>query len=84
MIKAIIFDLDDTLYPEYEYVKSGFLTVSSLLKEKFGIEDGYEKLLAAFAHDTKNVFDAVLQEENVAFDDKDISELVGTNGSPLR
>lgn len=76
MIKAIIFDLDDTLYPEYEYVKSGFLTVSLLLKEKFGIEDGYEKLLAAFAHDTKNVFDAVLQEENVAFDDKDISELV--------
>lgn len=43
--KAIIFDLDDTLYPEKEYVKSGFKAVAKLLPE---IENAEEKLWTAF------------------------------------
>lgn len=34
MIKAVIFDMDDTLYPEYEYVLSGFKAVNDYLEEK--------------------------------------------------
>ena len=34
MIKAIIFDMDDTLYPEYEYVLSGFKAVNDYLEQK--------------------------------------------------
>lgn len=31
MIKAILFDLDDTLYPEIDYVRSGFRVVAEIL-----------------------------------------------------
>ena len=32
-LKAIVFDLDDTLYGEKEYVKSGYSAVSQILPE---------------------------------------------------
>lgn len=31
-LKAVVFDLDDTLYPEKEYVKSGYVAVAAFLK----------------------------------------------------
>ncbi len=33
MLKAVVFDLDDTLYREYDYVKSGFHAVADYLEE---------------------------------------------------
>ncbi len=51
MIKAIVFDLDDTLIPETEYVKSGFRAIA----EEFGSEL-YEKLWKLFCEDRKNVY----------------------------
>ncbi|GIP19114.1 haloacid dehalogenase [Paenibacillus montaniterrae] len=38
MRKVIVFDLDDTLYDEYEYVKSGFQAVSEYLWREFGFD----------------------------------------------
>lgn len=38
MKKVIVFDMDDTLYDEFEFVKSGFKAVSAFLEEQFGIE----------------------------------------------
>lgn len=38
MIEAILFDLDDTLYPEIEYVRSGFRAVAKWLSDRgYGI-----------------------------------------------
>lgn len=37
-LEAIIFDLDDTLYPEREYVKSGFRAVSEFLGNRFNCD----------------------------------------------
>ena len=37
MIKAVVFDLDDTLYSETDYVKSGFVAVGDELKRRYGI-----------------------------------------------
>ena len=37
-MKAVIFDLDDTLYPEIEYVKSGFEIVANYLVSKYGFK----------------------------------------------
>jgi len=37
-IRAIIFDLDDTLYPEKEFVMSGFKAVSTYLSQKYKIK----------------------------------------------
>jgi putative hydrolase of the HAD superfamily len=33
---VLIFDLDDTLYPEISYVESGFRAVSAFLETQFG------------------------------------------------
>lgn len=44
--QAVIFDLDDTLYPEQEYVLSGFRHVARYMQDKTGIsmEWGYAQL----------------------------------------
>jgi putative hydrolase of the HAD superfamily len=36
-LKSIIFDLDDTLYPEREYVRSGFRAVGEWAEQRLGI-----------------------------------------------
>ncbi len=51
MIKAVVFDLDDTLIPEIEYVKSGFRAIA----KEFGSEL-YDKLWKLFCEDKKNVY----------------------------
>lgn len=57
-IQAVIFDLDDTLYNEKEYVRSGYRCVADLLPQ---IPDAYEKLWASFQMG-KPAIDSVLQE----------------------
>jgi len=52
MIKAIIFDLDDTLYPEKSFVQSGFLMVSNYLYKKYKISS--KKVFNILKIDFKN------------------------------
>lgn len=52
MIKAVVFDLDDTLIPETEYVKSGFRAIS---KAKGDVKL-YEKLVTLFEENRKDVY----------------------------
>lgn len=58
---VVIFDLDDTLYNEKDYVYSGFLAVEKLLCD---IPNAADKLWNEFTHG-KNAIDAVLQEANL-------------------
>ena len=37
-VKAVVFDLDDTLYPEISFVKSGFRVVAGYLGPRFGFD----------------------------------------------
>lgn len=60
-IKAAVFDLDDTLYSEKEYVKSGFKAIAAEFSQ---IDDLYEKLLFAFEKG-KQAIDEVLKAENI-------------------
>lgn len=39
-LKAIIFDLDDTLYPERSYALSGFAAVAGWAERQFGVPQG--------------------------------------------
>ena len=50
MLKAIVFDLDDTLYPERQYALSGFGAVADWADGSLGIprEQGYAELEAYF------------------------------------
>ena len=42
MAKSIIFDLDDTLYLERDYVYSGFQELDKFLKAKFKLDGFFE------------------------------------------
>ncbi len=50
MLKAIVFDLDDTLYPERQYALSGFAAVADWAEGQLGIpsDQGYAELQAYF------------------------------------
>ena len=50
MIQAVLFNLDDTLYPEQEYRSSGLRHLSQLLSESDGLLD----LLVEFDHSSAN------------------------------
>lgn len=57
-VSAVIFDLDDTLYPEKDYVRSGYRAVAALLPE---VEDAEGQLWQAF-EDGKPAIDHVLEQ----------------------
>lgn len=64
MIKLIACDLDDTLTPEIEFVKSGFLACTSVLEKSCGIskDRAYEAFWQAFKVSSKHVFDRALEK----------------------
>jgi len=66
MIKSIVFDLDDTLYMEEDFVKSGFCEVSKFIEQNYQIpwEDIYHDLFDLYLTNSKNVFDRFMQLEN--------------------
>ena len=76
MIKAIIFDMDDTLYPEEQYVKSGFKSVDAFL-QSIGINNFYEKALTLFEVGSRgNIFNKALEDLNIDYDDDFIIKLL--------
>lgn len=60
-LKAVIFDLDDTLYSEKEYVRSGYHAIANALPQ---VEQLEEKLWTAFEQ-KKPAIDAVLIDEGI-------------------
>ena len=60
-LKAVVFDLDDTLYGEKEYVLSGYHNVALILPQ---VKKADEKLYKAFEN-KKSAIDEVLMSENI-------------------
>lgn len=65
-IRAIVFDLDDTLYPQVEYKRSGFKAVASWLAEKRGLDSAtvlrvLETILYQFGASYPNMFDRLVE-----------------------
>lgn len=60
-LKAVIFDLDDTLYGEKEYVRSGYRAIADIMPQ---VDRMDEKLWAAFEQ-KKSAIDEVLREEGI-------------------
>jgi len=78
-IKGLIFDLDDTLYPEKDYVYSGFRHVANFLGTKYGLdpEEAYEELLLSFNDGLRGKnFNALLDEKGIQYDENNVGELV--------
>lgn len=67
-LKAVIFDMDDTLYGEKEYVKSGYSKIAEVLPQ---VEDADQKLWKLF-EEKKPAIDELLRIEG--FDDPAVKE----------
>lgn len=63
----LVFDLDDTLYDELTYVRSGFRAVARFLAQNYSIpmENGFSYMWGQLAKGRGNIFDQLLQEYHI-------------------
>jgi putative hydrolase of the HAD superfamily len=90
MITTVVFDLDDTLYDEIEYCKSGFAVVAEFLTNRpesrpssmgEGKAHSAERIFAVLweqftAGNRTKTFNAALDELGIGYDDELIGELI--------
>jgi len=77
-VQAVVFDLDDTLYPEHQFVAGGFREVSSYLRQAgLAQADLFPALWDRFRRGVRgSIFDEVLAEAGLAPDRQLVAELV--------
>lgn len=78
MIKAVIFDLDDTLISERRYIESGYKHISKLLSKKLQKDEQelYQLLMNLFNENTRNVFNRLFDTFGISYTQNEIMELV--------
>lgn len=77
MIRALVFDLDDTLFPEHEFVLSGFQSVSKELATKYALPGFFEVAWQFFKEGKRNnVFNLALEELEFKYEPSLIQELL--------
>lgn len=78
MIKAVIFDLDDTLISEEDYIRSGYQAVAMFISEEFKMEKNtvYQQLYELYKTGSKKVFNDFFEINDIIYDRKMILELV--------
>jgi putative hydrolase of the HAD superfamily len=80
MISTIIFDLDDTLYDEIDYCKSGFGAAAAYIAERFpgvAVRGLYDSMWLAMASGNRTkAFNAALEAAKVKYDADCIATLV--------
>jgi putative hydrolase of the HAD superfamily len=61
-VRGVVFDIDDTLYLERDYVRSGFRVVGAWVREHLAIDDFEERCRIAFERGARRaVFDGCLR-----------------------
>lgn len=65
MIKAVIFDLDDTLFMEDEYVKCAMRSVADMIEQRTGLLRVYDSLIALYIRNRYNVFDRFINQNDI-------------------
>ena len=80
MIKVVVFDLDDTLYDEIDYCRSGFQAVSEFLSpltKTIPANSIFDILWKEFTEGNRTgTFNTALDKIELTYDDKLIAELV--------
>ncbi len=78
MIKAVVFDLDDTLISERQYILSGFNVVSNELSNMYKLDrqEVYEKMISLFEESSKNVFNRILEHFNIKYSKDEIVNFI--------
>ena len=77
MIEVLVFDLDDTLFPEHEFVLSGFQSVSNWLETKYCLSGFFDVAWQFFSEGKRhNVFNLTLEELRFEYERDLIQELL--------
>ncbi|MCM3586975.1 HAD-IA family hydrolase [Mesobacillus maritimus] len=78
MVRAIIFDLDDTLISERKYIESGYRHIANLLSNRYdkAATELYELLIDLFKNNPRNVFNRILDTLGVTYTKTEIIDLV--------
>lgn len=75
--KVLVFDLDDTLFPEHEFVLSGFQAVSEWVQSKYGIFDFFDVAWKLFQEGIRGkIFDITFEVLEIKYEPSLIQELV--------
>ena len=77
-VRLIAFDLDDTLFSELSFVKSGFRAVACVVEERFPrARNFYDLLWRIFsAGERRSTFDAALQKAGLGESEINVAELL--------
>lgn len=76
-LRCVVFDLDDTLYLERDYVRSGFVAVGRYVEQELGLTTFASRAWASFCAGARGrVFDRVLSESGIPPTPALVSELV--------
>ncbi|MFY0758461.1 HAD family hydrolase [Metabacillus dongyingensis] len=76
-IKAIVFDMDDTLYYEKDYVKSGFKEIEKWIIERYHVEGFYNVAIDIFNKgERKYIFNETLNQLNIKYNEESIENLI--------
>jgi putative hydrolase of the HAD superfamily len=76
-VRCVVFDIDDTLYLERDYIRSGFHAVDSVVRERYGVSDFAVSAWAAFERGVRGTtFDVALRECGVEPTEDVVAELV--------
>lgn len=72
--KVFVFDLDDTLYKEVDYVKSAFREIASFFESNYGLSDVYDRLLQ-YWQNGENAFENVIKEGHLPLHVEDLLKM---------
>ncbi len=77
-IEAVIFDLDDTLFPERQYIQSGYAAIGRHLRKTLGRDDPFAQWLwlRFEAGTAQGAFDALSERFELGLSKLQIGELV--------
>lgn len=75
--RVLVFDLDDTLFPEHEFVLSGFQAVSDWVQSKYAIFGFFDVAWKLFQEGKRGkIFDQTLDNLEIKYERSLIEELV--------
>jgi putative hydrolase of the HAD superfamily len=77
MIRVLVFDLDDTLFPEHEFVRSGFAAVGAWLERNQGIAGFGKRACAEFDRGVRgDIFNRALRSLGVPEEPELVRQMV--------
>jgi putative hydrolase of the HAD superfamily len=76
---TVVFDVDDTLYLERDYVASGFAVVAEVVRHTFGVDGFYDVAWRLFTvGHRRDIFDRALAELGIPYAEDAVATLVRT------